>query len=189
MFDTTVNSYTFDNLTGLRNDECSMDQRNVQNVQASNYMTENYYPFCPMTNAIDFATKQANVFYNGSHQVGINGCNIDTNSELKYTKIAKPACKITLQERPFLTVPYLGRGEVDPVLERQIKAGDNQLNKKTVNPSMEVNFSEKRNYPLIDNIKNSVTNPNNLIESVADPNWVRGGLPSRDFCKKNQQSK
>ena len=78
-------------------------------------MTENYYPFCPMNKAIEFATNQPNVNYTGSHQVGINGCNVDTNSELKYTKISKPACKISLLQRPYLTVPYLGKGIFDQI--------------------------------------------------------------------------
>ena len=149
-------------------------------------MTENYYPFCPMNKAIEFATNQPNVNYTGSHQVGINGCNVDTNSELKYTKISKPACKISLLQRPYLTVPYLGKGIFDPVLERQIKTGDNELNKKSLNPSSEVNFMERRNYPLIDSIKQTVNNPNNLIEDSAQSGWVRGGLSSREYSKLSQ---
>jgi len=183
MSEFSVFPYTFDNLSRIGNDSCSLDQRNIQNYAASNYQVENFTPFCPMTNAIDFATKQPNVNYTGSHQVGINGCNITENSELRYTKVTKPACKISLQERPYLTVPYLGRGKVDPVLERQIRIGDKELNKKSLNPTTEANLSEKQNYPLIDDLRNTVTNPNNLIEESASSNWVRGGMSSRDFSK------
>ena len=183
MSEFSVFPYTFDNLSRIGNDSCSLDQRNIQNYAASNYQVENFSPFCPMTNAIDFATKQPNVNYTGSHQVGINGCNISENSELRYTKVTKPACKISLQERPYLTVPYLGRGKVDPVLERQIRIGDKELNKKSLNPTTEANLSEKQNYPLIDDLRNTVTNPNNLIEESASSNWVRGGMSSRDFSK------
>lgn len=183
MSEFSVFPYTFDNLSRIGNDSCSLDQRNIQNYAASNYQVENFSPFCPMTNAIDFATKQPNVNYTGSHQVGINGCNISENSELRYTKVTKPACKISLQERPYLTVPYLGRGKVDPVLERQIRIGDKELNKKSLNPTTEANLSEKQNYPLIDDLRNTVTNPNNLIEESASSNWVRGGMCSRNFSK------
>ena len=44
------------------------------------------------------------------HQTGIGGCQIDTNSNLMIDKLIRPACKISLLERPFRTVPYLGRG-------------------------------------------------------------------------------
>ena len=186
MSEFSVFPYTFDNLTRIGNDKCSLDQRNVQNFHASNYTVENYYPFCPMSKAIDFATNQPSVFYKGSNQVGINGCNIDENSQLKYTKVTKPACKISLLQRPYLTIPYLGRGKVDPVLERQIKAGDCELNKKSLNPSSEINLSEKYNYPLIDSVKDTISNPNNLIEESAQSGWVRGGLSSREYSKNNQ---
>ena len=183
MSEFTVFPYTFDNLSRIGNDSCSLDQRNIQNNSASNYVVENYYPYCPMTNAIDFATKQPNINYTGSHQVGINGCNITENSELRYTKVSKPACKINLQERPYLTVPYLGRGKVDPVLERQIRAGDKELNKKSLNPSTEYNLSEKHNYPLIDELRNNINDPSNYIEESADNNWIRGGMSSREYTK------
>ena len=175
--------YTFDNLSRIGNDKCSLTQKNIQNVQAVNYQTENYYPFCPMTKAIDFATNQPSVFYKGTHEVGFNGCNIDDNSKLKYPNISKPACKINLLERPYLTVPYLGRGKVDPTLERQIKIGDHQINKKSDNPSTEVNFSEKINYPLQNEIKKTIGNPNNCIEQNISNNWIRGGMPSREYSK------
>ena len=184
MSEFSVFPYTFDNLSRIGNDSCSLDQRNIQNYHASNYQVENFAPFCPMTNAIDLATKQPNMNFTGSHQVGINGCNIAENSELRYTKVSKPACKITLQERPYLTVPYLGRGKVDPVLERQIRMGDKELNKKSLNPTSEVNLSDKKNYPLIDSIRSTINDPSNYIEESASSNWVRGGMSSRDHSKK-----
>ncbi len=183
MSEFSVFPYTFDNLSRIGSDKCSLDQRNIQNHNASNYQVENFYPFCPMSNAIDFATKQPNVNYTGSSQVGINGCNITENSELRNTKVSKPACKINLQERPYMTVPYLGRGKVDPVLERQIRIGDKELNKKSLNPSSELNLSDKLNYPLIDELRDTVTNPRNCIEESANSNWIRGGMSSREFSK------
>lgn len=179
---TFVNS-AFYNLSRIGNDNCNLDQRNIQNINSSTYQTENYYPFCPMTKAIDFATNQPNVFYKGTHQVGFNGCNIDDNSKLKYSNMTKPACKINLIERPYLTIPYLGRGNVDPVLERQIKTGDRELNKKSLNPSSEVNLSEKKNYPIQTNIQNTLCNSNNFIEENIKPGWVRGGMSSRELAK------
>ena len=183
MSDFNPSIYTFDNLSRIGNDQCSLTQKNIQNVQAINYQTENYYPFCPMTKAINFATNQPSIFYKGTHEVGFNGCNIDDNSNLKYPKISKPACKINLIERPYLTVPYLGRGKVDPVLERQIRIGDKELNKKSLNPTSELNLSDKLNYPLIDGLRNTITDPKNCIEESASSNWIRGGMSSRDFSK------
>ena len=34
--------------------------------------------------------------------------------------LSKPKCKISLIQRPFSTVPYLGRGKSNPVLESHL---------------------------------------------------------------------
>lgn len=181
----TVSNYTFFNNTRIENDNCSIDQRNVQNMGASNYMLENYYPSCPMSSAIKFATNQPNVFYSGSHQLGINGCNVNTNSELKLTNLTRSKCKISLSERPFLTVPYLGRGSCNVELESQILQGDMMINKKSVNTTSETSHIKYRHYPLIPSIESSVTNPENLVEDSAADGWVRGGVPSREIARTN----
>lgn len=181
----TVSDYYFLNNTRIDNDNCSIDQRNIQNMNSSNYMLENYYPSCPMSNAIKFATNQPNVFYSGSHQLGINGCNVNTNSELKLTNLSKPKCKINLLERPFLTVPYLGRGSCNVELESQILQGDLLINKKSVNPSSEKSHLNYRNYPLIPSIESTITNPENLVEDSASEGWIRGGTPSREISRTN----
>ena len=88
-------------------------------------------------------------------------------------------------ERPYLTVPYLGRGKSNVVLEAQLQQGDQIINKKSVNPSSEVSYLNYSNYPLLPEIEQSVTNPNNLIESEAAAGWIRGGLPSREYARDN----
>ena len=152
----TVSNYTFFNNSRIENDNCSIDQRNVQNMNSSNYMLENYYPSCPMNNAIKFATNQPSVFYSGSHQLGINGCNVNTNSELKLTNLTRSKCKINLLERPFLTVPYLGRGSCNVDLESQILQGDMLINKKSVNTTSETSHIKYRHYPLIASIETTM---------------------------------
>ena len=64
----------------------------------------------------------------------MGGCNIDTNSDLLIGTInTHPKCRISLLERPFKTVPYLGRGSSNPVLESHIQQGDMITNKKSIN--------------------------------------------------------
>ena len=181
----SISDYNFNNMTHINEDTCALSQRNVQNTQSSNYMVENYYPACPMSKAINFATQQPNVFYNGSHQVGIAGCNIDANSELKLSKISKPPCRINLLERPFLTVPYLGRGPFNCALESELQQGDVVINKKSVNPSSEVSYENYKNYPLIPEIQKTIANPESILEDNAAEGWIRGGLPSREFARDN----
>lgn len=181
----TVRDYKFDNTTRIGDDSCSLSQENIQNTHASTYMLNNFFvQDCGMARPISFATKQPNVFYNGSHQVGLGGCNVDVNSELMIGTInTNPKCRISLYQRPFATVPYLGRGKSNPVLESQIQQGDMVTNKKSVNTTTEQTFINYTNYPLIPSIKATITNPANLVEGVAADGWIRGGLPSRELVR------
>ena len=183
MASTTAYPYTFDSMSRIGNDETAIDQRTIQNMNKANYTLENYYPACPMSNAQDFALKQPNVFYNGSHEGGIKGCEIEANNDLKYSHITKPACKLLLTPRPFLTVPFLGRGLGDSDTEFQLKTGANELNKKSVNNTMEQNFASHSNYPLIDSIQESINNSAYKIEDDAMKGWQRGGMSAREYAR------
>ena len=182
---TTTYPYTFDSSSRIGNDNVAIDQRNIQNMNNANHRLENFYPHCPMNSAIDFATKQPQVFYKGGHEGGIKGCEMDANNELKYTHIPKPACKLSLVARPYLTVPYLGRGMGDSDTEFMLRSGENALNKKTVNPLMENDFTGHKNYPLIDPIQKTVTNPAYLIEEDAMNGWNRAGVSARNYARDN----
>lgn len=177
--------YTFDSLTRIGDDNCGLSQRNVQNVAQSNYLLTNFFAQdCGMKRPIEFATSQPNINFSGSHQMGVGGCNVDANSELLIGTInTHPKCRISLYERPFKTVPYLGRGPSNPVLESHIQQGDMITNKKSVSTVSDQCYMGYSNYPLIPSIANSVTNPANLVEGVADEGWIRGGLPSRELQK------
>lgn len=179
----SVYDYTFYEPTRIGEDTCDLSQRNIQNAKEATYVLDNFRPECPMGSAIEFATSQPNVNFTGSHQVGINGCNIDENSELSITKITKPKCRISLFQRPFATVPFLGRGKSNPVLESQLQQGELANNRKTSNPSSEVCYLGYQNTPMIDSLKQTITNPANLCESSAANGWIRGGLPSRELTR------
>lgn len=179
----TVNDYIFNNLSRIGNDDCGMDQRNIQNLNSSNYMLNNFFSSdCNMKRPIDFAIAQPGINFNGSHQVGIGGCNIDTNSQLFNGRtMTRPPCRISLFERPFKTVPFLGRGESNPLVESRLWQGDYNINKKSVNPSSEVCLVNHEMYPLIPSIADTISNPANLVEGVAVNGWIRGGVPSREI--------
>ena len=102
--------------------------------------------------------------------------------------ISKPKCRISLNERPYLTVPYLGRGKCDPLLESQIQQGDFANNKKSINPSSEVSYIQYSQTPLLPTLKATISNPANLIESNAAEGWIRGGLPSRELARDKDYS-
>lgn len=178
-----VTDYTFNNLTRIGEDTCDLSQRNMQDVSAANYLLTNFRPQCPMSSAVDFATAQPAINFTGSNQVGIGGCNIDDNSQILITDLTRGKCKIDLLQRPYLTVPYLGRGKSNAILESQLQQGELANNRKSINPSTEVSHMNYSQTPLIPSLKSTVTNPANLVESVAAEGWIRGGIPVRQLTR------
>jgi hypothetical protein len=184
---TNTYDYTFQNMSRIGEDLCSLNQSESQNVKFGNYNLTNYHiNDCTMSKPLNFALNQPNINFSGSKQVGLGGCNIDINSELLVGKTStNQKDRLSLNQRPFVSVPYLGRGKADPDLETQLKQGDQYPNRKSINPSSEVSYVQYDNYPLISSIKDSVANPSNTIEDNADENWIRGGLPSRELTRDN----
>ena len=117
----TSHTYLFNNMSRIGGDNCSTTQVATINKKHENYMTNNYNLHrCGMNQPISFATKQPNLFYKGGtgSNVGIGGCAVDDNSKLTIGQIStNPKCRITLQQRPFLTVPLLIKGKPKPNLE------------------------------------------------------------------------
>ena len=181
----SVSSYTFDNMSRIGNDSCCIDQNTIQNVVACNYMTQNYFASdCSMKNPINLATTQPGIMYNGGYNVGAGGCNIDNSSKLQIGTIqTHPRCHIDLFQRPFATVPYLGRGSVNPVMESQIQQGEQIVNKRSVNNLSEKSYIKYHQTPLLPAIKSRFDNPATKIENDASNGWIRGGVPSRELTR------
>ena len=179
--------YTFDNMSRIGLDECSLSQDMIQNVNACNYMTQNFFASdCSMKKPIDLATTQPGIMYNGGYNVGAGGCNINDSSKLQIGTIqTNPRCRIDLFHRPFATVPYLGRGSVNPVIESQMLQGEQNNNKRSVNNLSEKSYIKYQQTPLLPAVQEKIDNPANKIENVAYDGWVRGGVPSRELTRDN----
>ena len=80
----TVSDFKFEQMSRIGNDNCDLSQRNVQNVKNGNYSLMNHFAGdCMMSKPINLATSQPNVFYKGTKQVGLGGCNVDSDSNLR----------------------------------------------------------------------------------------------------------
>lgn len=181
----TYSGYTFNNLSRIGLDECNLSQTDIQNVASCNYSTQNYFASdCSMRKPIDLATQQPGIMYNGGFQAGAGGCNINESSNLQIGTIqTHPRCRIDLFHRPFATVPYLGRGSVNPIMESQIQQGEQIVNKKSVNTLSENSYIKYHQTPLLPAIQQRINNPANQIENVASDGWIRGGVPSRELTR------
>ena len=182
----SVYNYNFDNLTRIGDDTCGITAREAQNNAMGSYTTTNYFlKECGMKKPIAFATQQPNMFYNGGFgPCGAGGCNITSDSNLKIGTIqTHPKCKISLQQRPFSTVPYLGRGPPRPVLEARLQQGAMINDTKSCKTITETSYGNYSRTPLLPTVQATIKNPHNLIEGVAAEGWIRGGLPSRELTR------
>jgi hypothetical protein len=182
-----VRDYIFNDMTRVGSDDCSLDQRNIENMRGSNYMTVNYFlNDSTMNKAYGTALSFPGMILNGGHHTSASGHNIDDNSTLLLEQEAtNPKCRLTLMERPFKTVPYLGRGPSNPTLESELLQGDMIRNKKSISTTTEKSHIPLRHTPMVDSLASTIQNPYNLVEGVAHEGWVRGGLPSREHAKYN----
>ena len=112
--------FMFNNLSRIGQDEYNYTQDSIMNNMQASYMLTNLNN----TNekkAAQLFTKYPTMNVKGTNQVGPYGYNVNESSKLLNSKLTNMNCKINLQERSYLTVPYLGRGNVDVGLENTLK--------------------------------------------------------------------
>ena len=111
----SVYNYMFENLSRLGDDVTTVSEKNQMNTNFGAYATTNYFTNdnC-LARPIKTATSQPNVFVmGGKNTVGLNGCAVDQDNDIRIKSMStNTKGKINLFTRPYLTVPYLGRGKV-----------------------------------------------------------------------------
>ena len=172
-------SYTFNNMTKLTDDNYAISERTTQNNNYNSYITTNFSS-CN-SNALENALKQPNVFIKGGY--GNVGCNVDEFSKMRNGALQTTVpCKLSLQERKFKTVPYLGKGTYDPITETELIHSEYVDQNKSINTVMDKQYTTLYT-PLIPEVKQTIANPKHLVEQHVDKNWIRGGVPTRDAYK------
>jgi len=177
--------FQFDQMARIGNDSTAFTQRNNMNTTHANYTT--YNPYLLNNNGpIDFATNQPNVFFKSLSNLAPGGNNVDESTMLSKSMLTNPHIKISLHERPYKTVPYLGKGNVDVGVENSLFWGDTLREKKSTILSNETpNLS--LDAPIMN--KERFTDPKKHIEESASKDWIRGGLPSREIYKNKEYKK
>ena len=179
----SVSSYSFNNMARLGEDSTDKTQRTVSNTRFANYTLSNYFSQNLSDDHVKFAIPQQTMNFNGQvYGSGLNGMVVDIDSMLNLKKEnERPLEKLQLFERPFLTVPYLGRGSCDPSLESQLQQGELVSDKKSVSTIMDKSFTGYSLYPTDDKMDERVKNPAFTVEEAAMNGWVRGGASTREM--------
>ena len=171
----SVQSYMFDNMGRIHSDATDQSQRSLYNTRFANYMLSDFFSSQSTVESVHFATNQPNIVVNGTtFGHGLNGAVVDTESLLKMKgDNERPLEKLQLEQRPFLTVPYLGRGSADPTLESQLIQGELVRDHKSVTTVMDKSFQPYSFYPTDSGMEEHVKN-------YAIDDW-RMGVDTRNY--------
>lgn len=179
----STSSYFFNNAGRIGADVTDQSQRNVYNTRFTNYTLSDYFSDKTTDSHVKFATKQPAVMFSGTtHGSGLHSNVVDDESILKLkTEQDHAVEKLQLFQRPFLTVPYLGRGSCDPALESQLLQGEMISDKKSASTIMDKSFSQYALYPTDKKMEERVNNAAHNVEEAALDGWVRGGMSTREM--------
>jgi hypothetical protein len=179
---TTVKDYTFYNVDRIEDDSTCRTQQTVQNMEYANYTTSNFFREFPSTSQLDFATSQQIIMPNSTFGGSGVGMNVDTDSILHLkTEQERALGKLQLMQRPFATVPYLGRGSADPTLELRLLEGQSVSDLKSTSTIMSQSFMGYTLYPTSTKMTDRVQDPKYTVEEAALDGWVRGGSSTREM--------
>jgi hypothetical protein len=161
----------------LKSDLPDQTQSAVQNTRFGSYSVSNYFSSYASDSQVNFASEHPGFL---ASNLGVSSSVIDIESKLlNKSESERAAEKLQLFQRPFATVPYLGRGGGDPTLEAQLQQGQMIRDLKSVATVSEKPYIDYQTYPLRDDLRSHVTNPANSVEEVAMNGWVRGGSSAR----------
>ena len=187
-----INNYKMESQFNLNNqsrlsyDKCEINTSENQSEYAGKYMTSNYHSCdCTGPNVSDIAYSQPNINYrDGYGHSSMNGCNIDKDSVMRNGSIITHQGNTPQQlfTRPYLTIPFMGRGVGNSCTESELLTGEQTGSKRQCNTLSEVTINNSFT-PLVPCLENNIQNPRNLIPEIAQRGWVRGGVPSRQIIK------
>jgi len=177
----TDSNYSFYNMNRIEDDKTTQTQKESQNDRFSTYTTTNYFSENTGDAQIQFATEQPAVVPNSVTGSGVGAGNIEGESSLLLDKDkARNLGRLNLMQRQFTTVPYLGRGSVDPTLELQLLEGEPIVEKKSTSTVMSQSFMGYTLYPTSQEMEERITDPKRNVEESAMNGWVRGGADTRE---------
>ena len=170
--------------TRLDDDVCNLDHKMSQSLGPGEYRTSNFHSCtCNAPQVAKIAHSQPDLYFvDGFGWVGLDGCAINCDSALRNARnLTNTRCKNQLFTRPYLTTPDISRGIGDQCVEGSLQEGQGTRTTRSCNTLSEVSIN---NYfqDLVPSVA-SEQNPKHIVQEFVDPNWIRGGAPSRQIVR------
>lgn len=164
-------------------DKCFIDIDTRQSIGAGNYSITNLFDCsCLMPDTVKNATDNLCMpFKNG---VGTEApCVVDEGSRLRVGLHKRyPRCNMQLFERPYKTIPYMGRGYLKPDEESELIFAEDTKVKRSCNSLSGVTIPHQYT-PMIDTISFNIQNEKHIIPESVDPAFSRIGAASRLYVR------
>ena len=179
-----INDFTFNKMNRIGTDSVDNTVSNMKNIKTSNYMLSSYFSESLTDDTINFVSTQPTMNINGLAVggKGINGHLIDNDSNLIINVgQERPLEKLQLMPRPFITVPYLGKGSCNVDEESKLLQGENIYEKKSVSTIMDKSFMPYTTLYPTQGQEDQRSDPRYKVEESALDGWVRGGASTREF--------
>ena len=173
----STNMYNFNQVDHLSFDSTDISQKNLYNDRFSEYNLTNYFSNNNPSSDIGFAIDQPAVMFNGTTLgTGLSNSLVDVDSDLLIKAEQDRACgKLQLFQRPFITVPYLGRGSGDILVESQLLQGEMIHDKKSVSTIMDKSFNDYSLYVIDDHMKRHISTDYEVTQNTLN-GW---NIPTR----------
>jgi hypothetical protein len=166
-------------------DKCFIDIDTRQSIGPGNYGVTNLYDCeCLIPDVMKNATDNVCVPFTNGYDVA--PCVVDDSSKLRIGLQKKfPKCPQQLFERPYKSVPYMGRGVLMVDQDSELKFAEDSRTKRSNNTLSGVTVP---NYflPLLPYLEYNVQNTTHIIEE--EQGWIRSGAPSRLIVRDSDYS-
>lgn len=175
-------AFQIQQFTRVRDDPCNQNFQNKETVGPGAYQVTNLYPLVDEVKKI--AYEQPIVPERDGFGWSSKAIDVDSTLRNHGLQTLSPHCPIRgrTQARPYVTVPYMGRGKGESGLESRLQMSEFIRQGKECG-TISDKFYENQFTPMIPHVSKNVQNPRNLIEEVAAPGWIHGGIPSRQWVR------
>lgn len=161
-------------------DGCEVAQQIQDSAGPGSYQTRNLVPAQQAAVQVEIP----NPTLLGREGFGYNNKKIDEDSKLRTNQVqeGRQRCPLHVQSRPFASVPYMGRGRLNPDVESGLIYSEFARVERPCGTVSET-FLDGQFVPLVPHLAKHIQNPANLIPEDASKGWLRSGLPSRQFIR------
>ncbi len=177
-----MSAFEIETFTRTSDDKCFKEVQNKDSISPGLYRLTNLVPSA--SEAYRLAYSQPAVPAAAGY--GWSASHIDTDSNLRNNAIQtnSPGCPLRsrTQARPFVTVPYMGRGRGDADIESRLQQSEFIRSGKECG-TISDKFYANQFTPLIPYVAANIQNPKHIIPEVASSGWVRSGVPSRQWVR------